>query len=145
MMKALRPHTEEKWIHLYVERWLKAPLPREAGEQLDRKQGTRQGGVLSPLQANIFMDHGFDAWMKRHYPPVKFERFADDVLVHCSWLSQAEQLLESIKARLKDCGLELNGEKTKKVYCKEADRRGSYAHERFDFLGYTFRPRLSQQ
>ena len=144
MMKAIRYHTEEKWIPLYVERWLKAPLQREEGEQLDRKQGTRQGGVLSPLLANIFMHHGFDTWMKRQFPPVKFERFADDVLVHCSSLHQAEQLLGSIKARFKECGLELHGEKTKLVYCKDGNRTGSYAHESFDFLGFPFRPGSSK-
>ncbi|MCG8339822.1 MAG: reverse transcriptase/maturase family protein, partial [Cytophagales bacterium] len=114
------------------------------GEQLDRKQGTRQGGVLSPLLANIFMHHGFDTWMKRQFPPVKFERFADDVLVHCSSLHQAEQLLGSIKARFKECGLELHGEKTKLVYCKDGNRTGSYAHESFDFLGFPFRPGSSK-
>ncbi|MCG8340980.1 MAG: group II intron reverse transcriptase/maturase [Cytophagales bacterium] len=144
MMKALRHPTKEQWIHLYVERWLKAPLQREAGEQLARRQGTRQGGVLSPLLANIFMHHAFDEWMKRQFPTVKFERFADDVLVPCSWLVQAEHLLESLKARLKDSGLELNEEKTKIVYCKDSDRRGTYAPESFDILGYTFRPRLSK-
>ena len=90
------------------------------------------------------MHHAFDAWMESHFPTVKFERFADDGLVHCSSLNQAKQVLESIKVRLKACGLELNEEKTKIVYCKDADRRGSYSHESFDFLGYTFRPRLSK-
>lgn len=144
MMKAIRFHTNEKWIHLYVERWLKAPLQQEDGELIERERGTPQGGVASPLLANIYMHHAFDDWMRRHFPEVKFERFADDIVAHCSSLKQAEKVLEAIKSRLKECGLELHPEKTKIVYCKDADRKGSYKHESFDFLGYTFRPRLSK-
>ena len=144
MMKAIRFHTNEKWIHLYVERWLKAPLQREDGELIAREQGTPQGGVASPLLANIFMHHAFDDWMRRHFPEVRFERFADDIVAHCSSLKQAEKVLGAIRDRLKICGLELHPEKTKIVYCKDADRKGSYKHESFDFLGYTFRPRLSK-
>ncbi len=143
MMKAIRFHTDEKWIHLYVERWLKAPLQMGDGEMIKREKGTPQGGVASPLLANIFMHHAFDDWMKRRFLEVKFERFADDILAHCSSQKQAEKVLEAIRSRLKECGLELHPEKTKIVYCKDADRRGSYEHESFDFLGYTFRPRLS--
>jgi RNA-directed DNA polymerase len=144
MMKAVRFHTNEKWIHLYVERWLKAPLQRENGELIERKSGASQGGVASPLLANIFMHHAFDDWMKRRFPEIRFERFADDILAHCSSLKQAEKVLDEIRSRLKHCGLELNPEKTKIVYCKDSDRKGSYEHESFDFLGYTFRPRLSK-
>lgn len=89
------------------------------------------------------MHHAFDDWMRRYFPEVKFERFADDIVAHCSSLKQAEKVLEAIRDRLKDCGLELHPEKTKIVYCKEAGRKGSYKNESFDFLGYTFRPRLS--
>jgi RNA-directed DNA polymerase len=143
MMKAIRFHTGEKWIHLYVERWLKAPLQQEGGALIERRLGTPQGGVASPLLANIFMHHVFDDWMKRNFPSVQFERFADDILAHCNSLKQAEKTLDAIKARFKECGLEVHPEKTKIVYCKDVDRRGSYEHESFDFLGYTFRPRLS--
>ncbi len=144
MLKAIRFHTDEKWVHLYAERWLKAPLQQENGELIQRERGTPQGGVASPLLANIYLHHTFDEWMKRHFPGVKFERFADDILVHCSSQKQAEKILEAIKARLKECGLEIHPEKTKIVYCKDADRKGSYEHESFNFLGYTFRPRLSK-
>lgn len=126
-----------------MERWLKAPLQQEDGQLVKRDKGTPQGGVISPLLANIFMHHAFDEWMERHFPYVKFERFADDALLHCQSLRQAEKVLEAIKDRLKECGLELHPEKTKVVYCKDADRTGSHEHESFDFLGYTFRPRLS--
>lgn len=144
MMKAVRFHTEEKWIHLYVERWLKAPLQQKDGQLVERDKGTPQGGVVSPLLANIFMHHAFDEWMERHFSYVKFERFADDGLVHCQSLKQAEKVMEAIKKRLNECGLELHPEKTKIVYCKDVDRRGSHEHEGFDFLGYSFRPRLSK-
>lgn len=144
MMKAIRFHTNEKWIHLYVERWLKAPLQKEDGELIKRDRGTPQGGVASPLLANIYMHHAFDEWMKRQFPEVKFERYADDILTHCSSQKQAEKVLEAIRIRLKECGLDLHPEKTKIVYCKDADRKSSFEHESFDFLGYTFRPRLSK-
>lgn len=144
MMKAIRFHTDEKWMHLYIERWLKAPLQRKGGELIKREKGTPQGGVVSPLLANIFMHHTFDDWMKRRFPSIRFERFADDILAHCSSLKQAEKVLEDIRIRLRECGLELHPGKTKIVYCKDKDRSGSYEHESFDFLGYTFRPRLSR-
>lgn len=144
MMKAVRFHTNEKWIHLYVERWLTALLQQEDGTLIKRDRGTPQGGVISPLLANIFMHHAFDDWMKRSFPFVRFERYADDILAHCRSHKQAKNVLEAIKVRLKECGLELHPEKTKVVYCKDTDRKGSYEHESFDFLGYTFRPRLSK-
>ena len=143
MMKAIRFHTDEKWIHLYMERWLKAPIQEGEKTLIRRERETPQGGVASPLLANIFMHHAFDAWMEKHFPFVGFERYADDILAHCSSLAQAKKVLEAIRARLKECGLELHPEKTKIVYCKDADRKSSYEHESFDFLGYTFRPRLS--
>ncbi len=144
MMKAVRFHTDEKWIHLYVERWLKAPLQKEDGTLIERNLGTPQGGVCSPLLANLFMHHAFDEWIKKLFPAVKFERYADDLLAHCSSLKQAEKVLEAIRARLKECGLELHPTKTKIVYCKDVDRKDSYENESFNFLGYTFRPRLSK-
>jgi RNA-directed DNA polymerase len=144
MMKAIRIHTDEKWIHLYIERWLTAPLQKEDGELLNRDRGTPQGGVASPLLANIYMHHTFDDWMKRQFPEVKFERFADDILAHCSSQKHAEKVLEAIRTRFKECGLEIHPEKTKIVYCKDANRKSSHEHESFDFLGYTFRSRLSK-
>jgi len=145
MMKAIKVHTNEKWIHLCIERWLKAPLQGKDGEQIKRERGTPQGGVVSPLLANIFMHHAFDKWMEKHFPGIKFERFADDILAHCSSLKQAEKVLGEIKIRLRECGLELHPGKTKIVYCKDTGRKGSYEHESFDFLGYTFRPRRSKK
>lgn len=144
LMKAVRFHTQEKWIHLNVERWLKAPLQGKDGKLIDRRSGTPQGGVASPLLANLFLHYAFDAWMKRHFPHVKFERFVDDALVHCSTREQAEKVLGAIRVRLEECGLQLHPEKTKIVYCKDDNRRGSHEHESLEFLGYTFRPRSSK-
>ena len=109
-----------------------------------RVKGTPQGGVISPLLANIFLHLAFDDWMRRAHPEVPFERYADDVIVHCACEEQARAVKRSIEARLKLCKLELQPQKTKIVYCKDEDRRGSYPHEKFDFLGYTFRPRRSK-
>jgi len=144
MMKAVRFHTEDKWIHLYVERWLKAPIQHKEGQLDKRDKGTPQGGVISPLLANLYMHYVFDKWVESDIPYVKFERFADDILAHCQSLRQAEDVLVSIKGRFKECGLELNVDKTKIVYCKDVDRKGTYENESFDFLGYTFRARLSK-
>jgi RNA-directed DNA polymerase len=94
--------------------------------------------------ANIFLHLAFDDWMRKTHPEVPFERYADDVVAHCRTEEQAKQILESIRKRLERCRLELHPEKTKLVYCRDDDRRGRYLHEKFDFLGYTFRPRRSK-
>lgn len=144
VMKAVKFHVKEKWLHLYVERWLKAPLKTEDGELQLRDKGTPQGGVISPLLANLFMHHAFDHWMERNFPTIKFERYADDVLLHCYSLFQAQKVLSAVRKRLGECGLELHPEKTKIVYCKDVDRVGSFEKVAFDFLGYSFKPRLSK-
>lgn len=144
VMKAVAHHTDLKWIHLYVERWLKAPLQLKDGTLGDRTAGTPQGGVVSPLLANLFMHYAFDDWLKRHHPGVPFERYADDALIHCRSKAQAEQLLEAVRERLRQCGLELHPTKTKLVYCKDDDRRGRFEPHCFDFLGYTFQPRRAK-
>lgn len=141
MMKAVRHHTDLKWIHLYVERWLRAPLPMADGTLKERSAGTPQGGVASPVLANLFMHYAFDEWMRRTFPRVPFERYADDVVIHCASLEQAKLVLEAVRGRLKGCKLELHPEKAKIVYCKDDRRRGDYSEQKFDFLGYTFRPR----
>jgi RNA-directed DNA polymerase len=141
VLKALRHHTDLKWIHLYVERWLKAPLQREDGTLEERTAGTPQGGVISPLLANLFMHYAFDEWMGRNLSVVPFERYADDVVIHCVSQAQAEYVLEAVRRRLRTCGLELHPEKTWIVYCKDDRRRGDFEPHRFDFLGYEFRPR----
>lgn len=144
LLRAVGRHTDQRWLLLYVQRWLKAPLQRPDGGLVARDRGSPQGGPISPLLANIFLHYAFDAWMARTFPAIRFERYCDDAVVHCASLGQARRLQDAIAARLAACGLELNASKTRVVYCKDANRRGSYEHQRFDFLGYTFRPRLSR-
>jgi RNA-directed DNA polymerase len=144
VMKAVRHHDKTPWVLLYIERWLKAPVQRQDGSQQERTKGSPQGAVVSPLLANLFLHHAFDTWMRRNYPDNQFERYADDVIVHAKSKAAAEQLLAAIRARLAECGLELHPEKTKIVYCQDSDRKGQHEHIKFDFLGYTFRPRRAK-
>ena len=144
MMKAVKRHTDLKWIHLYMERWLKAPLQLADRTLKERSAGTPQGGVISPVISNLFMHYAFDAWMGRTFPTVPFERYADDALIHCTTQAQAEHVLETLRIRLQECGLELHPVKTKIVYCKDANRKGDFELQKFDFLGFTFRPRLAK-
>lgn len=144
LMKAVRHHVDECWILLYLERWLTAPVMMPDGTCHQRDRGTPQGGVVSPLLANLFLHYTFDVWMGRHFPDVPFERYADDGVCHCRSLQQAEQLKTALEERFAACGLELHSEKTKIVYCRDDDRRQDYPVQSFDFLGYTFRPRRSK-
>jgi len=142
--RAVAHHTDIAWVRLYVARWLRAPLRRADGTDEQRTKGTPQGGVISPLLANLFLHYAFDAWMGRTFPVIQFERYADDAIVHCRSEEQAKQVLEAIRDRFKQCGLELHPEKTRIVYCKDDDRRGSCEQLSFDFLGYTFQPRRAK-
>lgn len=144
LMKAVRHHTQESWVLLYIERWLKAPVQLADGTENQRTKGTPQGGVISPLLANLFLHYAFDMWMQREYPHIPFERYADDGICHCRTRRQAEHLLAALTERFAECGLELHPEKTRIVYCKDDDRKESYPGTSFDFLGYTFRPRRSK-
>ena len=144
IMRAVKRHTNCEWILLYIERWLKAPVQLEDGSLVERDRGTPQGSVVSPLLANIFMHQAFDKWMEENHPYAPFERYADDALIHCKSEQQAKYVLNAIANRLAHCKLELHPDKTHIVYCKDGKRKGSYEHERFDFLGFTFRPRLSK-
>ena len=135
----MRKHIEEPWILLYIERWLKTPFQTKEGEIIPRTAGTPQGGVISPILANLFMHYAFDLWMARTYPRVPFERYADDTVIHCRTEIEAKGVLEALNERMKECKLELHPVKTKIVYCKDTDRRKEYPNTEFDFLGYTFR------
>ena len=141
LMLAVHRHTDCRWVALYVERWLKADVVLPDGTRQRRERGTPQGGVISPLLANLFLHYAFDKWMEREHRNVQFARYADDIVCHCDSLTQAEALRGELQARLAACRLELNLEKTRVVYCADANRRSSYAEKRFDFLGYTFKPR----
>ncbi|MCP4485920.1 MAG: group II intron reverse transcriptase/maturase [Gammaproteobacteria bacterium] len=143
LLKALSRHTEEKWIHMYVTRWLEAPVMTREGLQ-EREKGTPQGGVISPLLANLYLHYAFDKWLRIHYPQVSFERYADDIVVHCKRRESAESLLRNIQDRLKACGLQAHLGKTQIVYCKASGRKDNYPTISFDFLGYTFKPRRTQ-
>jgi hypothetical protein len=114
------------------------------GTLLAREKGTPQGSPISPLLANLFMHYAFDRWMDREFPGCPFERYADDIVAHCDTEDQACKLRAAIADRLGPLGLELHPEKTKIVYCKDANRRGNAEHTSFDFLGYTFRGRLAR-
>lgn len=136
LMRAVRHHTDLPWVMLYVARWLSAPLQHIDGTRTTRDRGSPQGSAISPLLANLFMHYAFDAWMARTYPSVTFERYCDDVVVHCRSQAQAEFIRDKIDARMVECGLELHPDKTRIVYCKDDNRPGAHAHEQF-----TFRPR----
>lgn len=144
LMRAVRKHTGCKWIVLYIERWLKACTKLEDGRLVERLRGTPQGGVISPLLSNLFLHYAFDEWMRRRHPHVPFERYCDDIIVHCKTEAEARHMSVEIEKRLIECKLEIHPEKTRIVYCKDEDRRGSYPNEKFDFLGFTFRPRRSK-
>ncbi len=144
LMRAVRKHATAQWVVLYIERWLKAPAMDRQGQLMSREKGTPQGGVISPLLANLFLHYAFDQWMGRHYPQNPFARYADDAVVHCRSLKDAERLRDAITGRLAACGLEINLQKTKVVYCKDSNRRESHEHEKFTFLGFEFRPRYAK-
>jgi RNA-directed DNA polymerase len=144
LLRAVTQHAQDRWVVLYIERWLKAPMQEADGQVIPREKGTPQGGVVSPVLANLFLHYALDRWLAKHHSEVVFERYADDVIVHCRTEAQAQKIREAIAARLRECGLELHPEKTKIVYCKDDDRRRTHPNEKFDFLGYTFRPRRSK-
>lgn len=139
--RAVARHTTLPWVKLYVARWLRAPVQHPDGRQEQRDKGTPQGGVISPLLANLFLHYALDRWLQRHYPVVPFERYADDMIVHCRSEQEAQRVLAAIRERLAACGLELHPTKTRIVYCKDGRRRRQHEHVSFDFLGYTFRAR----
>ena len=142
--RAVAHHTDLPWVRLYVARWLRAPVQRPDGTQVERTRGTPQGGVVSPLLANLFLHYVFDRWMRRTFPNVQFERYADDAIVHCKSESLARAVLDAIRGRFDQCGLELHPVKTRIVYCKDDDRPGEAENVKFDFLGYTFQPRRAR-
>jgi RNA-directed DNA polymerase len=142
LKKAIAKHTECQWVKLYLERWLTAPLQMPDGSCQQRTAGVSQGSVVGPVLSNLFLHYVFDSWMKRNYPTMPWCRYADDGLVHCKTEYGAKRLLQALGQRFTECGLQLHPDKTKIVYCKDVGRKGKYPNTSFDFLGYTFRPRL---
>ena len=144
MMQAVRKHTDNKWTNLYIERWLKAPMVRPDGQVVERHSGTPQGGVISPLLANLFLHFAFDRWMETQTPDNPWARYADDGVIHCHSKAEAENMLNRLKNRMAACGLEIHPEKTRIVYCKDGRRQGNHEHTEFEFLGYSFRNRTTK-
>jgi group II intron reverse transcriptase/maturase len=144
LMRAVRRHTSCAWVLLYIQRWLNAPTQLADGSILERTSGTPQGGVISPILANLYLHYAFDRWIVRNFPKIPFERYADDVICHCSSETQAMHLKEAIANRFADCYLTLHPQKTKIAYCKDGFRRGTYPTVQFDFLGYSFQPRMAK-
>lgn len=142
LMRAVRKHTDCKWLLLYIERWLKAPMENADSQLQERTKGTPQGGVISPLLANLFLHYTLDKWMNRNYPKNPYERYADDMIIHCKTEGEVHSLKIAIEKRLAECQLKLHPDKTQIVYCKDGNRTREYSNQQFDFLGYTFRPRL---
>ena len=142
LMKAVRKHTNNRWIILYIERWLKAPMEKPGGKTVSRTCGTPQGGVISPILSNLFLHYVFDKWMTIKHKDKKWCRFVDDGVAHCKTEAEAQTLLIELKRRFAECGLELHPEKTKIVYCKDGKRKGDYKNTKFKFLGYEFRRRM---
>ncbi len=141
LLKALEKDVECEWVMLYIKRWLTAPLQLADGTLVERNRGTPQGGVISPVLANLFLHYTFDVWMKKHYPDVPWCRYADDGLAHCKTEQQARALMAALDARFAQCKLQMHPDKTKLVYCKDGKRKKKYPVIQFDFLGYTFRRR----
>lgn len=144
LLKALTKYTDEKWVLMYIERWLKAGTIKEDGEIEARQEGSVQGGVISPLLSNVFLHFVFDKWIEKHYPTIKFERYCDDIIVHCKSEKQAMFMKAMIVKRLAECKLSVNEQKSKVVFCKNPKNKGQEikTHASFDFLGYSFKPML---
>lgn len=145
LMLAVEKHVPENWVRLYVKRWLETPVLTKSGNLLEKDgKGTPQGGVISPLLANLFLHYVFDKWLELTDSTVSFARYADDAILHCKSKAHAEHVLKLVDARIKSCGLELHPDKTKLVYCRDYRRTGKYPTVKFDFLGYSFQPRTAK-
>ncbi|MFE9613725.1 group II intron reverse transcriptase/maturase [Streptomyces sp. NPDC006012] len=144
LVKAVEAHADAVWVKLYVRRWLAAPLVMPDGALRQRERGTPQGAPVSPVLANLFLHYAFDTWVDREFPTIQFERYADDAVMHCVTERQAREVLDALRNRMVEVGLELHPDKTRIVYCKDDKRRGSHEHEAFTFLGYTFRARMGR-
>jgi len=145
LMLALEKHVSEKWCLMYIERWLQTPVQTKTGELVERQgKGTPQGGVISPLLANLFLHYAMDKWLEQTHSAVRYVRYADDAVLHCKSKVQADYVLRSLRKRMKQCGLELHPEKTRLVYCKDYRRQEQHESVKFDFLGYSFQPRTAK-
>lgn len=144
LMLAVNKHVPENWVRMFIKRWLCSPVLTKTGDLIEKQgKGTPQGGVISPLLANLFLHYAFDQWLTINNPSVKFARYADDAIIHCVSKAHAEYILRKVHERMQECGLELHKDKTKIVYCKDARRRGNHSIVKFDFLKFSFQPRTT--
>ena len=142
LMKALEVHVSESWVKMYIKRWLESPILQSDGTLISKEgKGTPQGGVISPLLSNLYLHYVLDKWIEKHYPRIAFVRYADDVVLHCNNETEANTILVAISQRLKECKLHLSEEKTKIVYCQNYRRTKKNYGKKFDFLGFTFKPK----
>lgn len=141
LLKAVDKHVTEPWQKLYIKRWLVASVLHPDGTLETRIQGTPQGGVISPILANLFLHYVFDVWIERHWKGIQFVRYADDIICHCRSKQEATALKSKLEKRFNQCHLELHPEKTQIAYCKTQFKRQSHDVISFDFLGHTFQPR----
>lgn len=145
LMKALEIHVGESWVKMYIQRWLEAPMEERNGEKVNKEgMGTPQGGVISPLLANLFLHYVLDKWLDKTYPKLSFVRYADDIVIHCFSEEEAREVLEKVKERLESCKLSVNEKKTKLVYCQDHRRQKKDYQVKFDFLGFSFQPRMTR-
>lgn len=144
LMKAVRRHCDSKWMLLYIERWLVAPLQLTDGTIVARTKGVPQGSVIGPVLANLYLHYCMDIWLETKYAHCSFERYADDAIIHCKTQNVGLMVMKALGKRLRECGLEMHPSKTKLVYCKDSNRKDIFPNVSFDFLGYTFKPRQAQ-
>ncbi len=144
MMEILREYVDDRAVILYCERFLKAKGVNEEGQIVVRDKGTPQGGVVSPVLANLYLHEAFDKWMAKEHTGIQFERYADDIIVHCVSEKQARFMKHRIEQRLNQYNLELHPDKTRIVYTGKSndyDGTGHSLPRKFTFLGYDFKPR----
>lgn len=138
---ALDRHVREPWIRLLINRWLSAPIRQEDGTLRYRQgRGTPQGGVISPLLANLYLHYTLDVWMQQEFPEAKFTRYADDIIIQCDYKPRVKLIRRRLAERLEQCGLSLNEEKTNIAFCKSTGRKSEAPNVTFTFLGYRFQP-----